>query len=176
MVCQSGGGVMKRHARLEQAVGGLIRRWTSQDPLFEQRVPSWDRTRRRASGEEFIERAILDVEYNDIDDSRRWIDVSVRLAAPGNAGEVDAAARRAGEAARKGERDKHVRYHGEQLTAFVVECGGRLGGEARQWLRRHVDDLPRDMQTTESVRAYKVISCAVQSRIARQLRVASGLK
>ena len=167
---------MRRHARLEQTVGGLIKRWTLQKPLFEQRVPTWDRRRQKRTGEVYWERAILDIEYTDVDDARRWIDVSVRIAMAGSTARVHAAAGRPGEAARRGEREKHCRYPSDQLTAFVVEHGGRLGGEARQWLRRHIEQLPDDVQTHEARRAYKVVSCAVQSQIARQLRAASGMR
>ena len=112
----------------------------------------------------------------DADDTRRWIDVAVRIAMAGNTARVHPAARRPGEAACRGEREKQCRYPGEQLTAFVVKHGGRLGGGARQWLRRHIEQLPDDMQTNEALRAYKVVSCAVQSQIARQLRAASGMR
>ena len=57
----------------------------------------------------------------------------------------------------------------------AVETFGRVGAEARQWLRRLTLDLPEDVQTAELTRAYKVISCAVQSELALQLRKASGL-
>ena len=77
--------------------------------------------------------AILDIECNDTDDSRRWIDVSARLATAGTTGELTAASRSPGEADRRGEGAKHTRYPGEQLIAFV-ESGGCVGAEARQWL------------------------------------------
>ena len=173
--CQSGGGVLRRHARLESSVGGLIFRWTGQKPHFEQRVPAWDRKVRNAAGAEVWERAVLDIEYTDLDNCRRWIDVSVRSPIAGSIENVNLAARKAGEAGRRGEREKHLRYTGGSLTAFIVESGGRLGAEARQWLRRHVEELPRDTQAGELNRAYKVVSCAVQSQIARQLRAAAGL-
>ena len=86
------------------------------------------------------------------------------------------AAKRDGEAARRGEREKHLRYPGDRLVPFVLECGGRLGGEARQWLRSHVAELPEDTQLQEVTRAYKVVSCALQGQIARQLRKAAGLQ
>ena len=121
-----------------------------------------------------MERAILDVEYSE-DDGRVWLDISVRHSAAGNNSELSTAARRDGEAARRGEREKHTRYPGDRLVPFVVECGGRLGGEARQWLRDQVRQLPEDTQSKELARAYKVVSCAVQGQIARQLRKAAGL-
>ena len=174
--CQSGGGVMRRHARLAYANAGLVKRWTQQEPLMEQRVPAWDRDRPASStAADPVERAILDVEYTATNE-RHWVDVSVRHPAAGSLSEVCRAAKRAGEAARRGERAKHIRYPGPQLTAFVVEVGGRLGGEARQWLRRQVQELPPDRWPSELAYGYKAVSCAVQSHTARQLRAASGLK
>ena len=130
-----------------------MKRWTLQEPLFEQRVPQWDRERRRHSAsEDPLERAVLDVEYTE-QNERRWIDVSIRHAAAGDAADVARAARRKGEAARRGERCKHDRYPGNTLTAFVVEAHGRLGGEARQWIRRMVAVLPDDEHTREQTRA-----------------------
>ena len=174
--CQQGGGVMRRHCRCAAAVGSLIQRWLLQKPAYEQRVPAWDRHRPApAAGEDPIERAVLDIEYTE-GSSRRWIDVSVRHPAAGSASVVAVAAKRPGEASRRGEREKHARYPGEQLTAFIVESGGRLGGQACQWLRQQVQQLPADIRVAELSRAYKVISCSVQASVARQMRAARGLK
>ena len=71
------------------------------------------------------------------------------------------AAREPGEAARRAERQKHERYPGPELTAFVVELPGRLGGEARQWLKERVQQLSEDMWTHETNRAYMVLICSV---------------
>ena len=38
-------GVVRRHARLAAVCAGLLKRWTHQQPLLEQRVPTWDRQR-----------------------------------------------------------------------------------------------------------------------------------
>ena len=159
---------MQRHQVLAVGVGGLIKRWTLEQPLYEQRVPAWDRQRlvARSDGDP-VERAILDIEYTD-GNMRRWIDVSVRQAAAGSQGVAarGAAARRAGEAARRGERSKHERHPGPQLTAFVIEANGRWGGEARQWLRQVTDDLP----TTSAVHSRlgrtgsSAVACSRQSR------------
>ena len=173
--CQAGGGVVRRHGHTCRAVGSLITRWAAAPPLYEQRVPSWDRlSRSRQPGADAVERAVLDLEYQ-ADDGRLWLDVSIRHSAAGSTTEVAAAARRDGEAARRGEREKHTRYPGDRLVPFVVESGGRLGGEARQWLRTHVAQLPADTQQQELARAYKAVSCAVQGQLARQLRKAAGL-
>ena len=165
---------MTKHTRLESAVCGIISRWTLQKPLRNQRVPTWDRQVNSAAGSR-TEAAILDIEYTDAD-ARRWVDVTVRHPACGSPAEVSQAGRRAGEAARRAERQKHARYPGDALPAFAVETYGRLGAEARQWLRRLAADLPDDTRTAELTRAYKVISCAVQAELAEQLRAASDLR
>ena len=98
--CQSGGGVVRRHGRVIKGVGSLVARWKSVAPLEEQRVPAWDRpSRSRQPGRDPIERAILDLEYEE-DDGRMWIDVSIRHPAAGNASELATAAKRDGEASR----------------------------------------------------------------------------
>ena len=96
--------------------------------------------------------------------------------ASGDNADVTRAARRGDEAARRGERCKHDRYPGNALTAFVVEAHGRVGGEARQWIRRMTLALPADEQTKEQARAYQAISCTLQTHLARQLRKAAGLR
>ena len=159
---------------MQRVVGSLIKRWRHQEPLYEQRVPPWDR-RARSSAGETAEHAILDIEYTD-DDGTRWIDVSVRHPAAGSATDVRNAARRDGESSRRGERTKHERYPGQRLTPFVMETPGRVGAEARYWLLSQVRALPEDTQARELDYAYRAISCAVQSEVAKQLRRAAGLK
>ena len=167
---------MQRHGKICRGVGSLVKRWTLSAPLFEQRVVAWDRqSRSRAPGTDALERAVLDVEYQ-ADDGRMWLDISVRHPAAGSTSEVTAAAKRDGEAARRGEREKHTRYPGDRLVPFVVKSGGRLGGEARQWLRALVAQLPEDKKQQELARAHKVVSCALQGQVARQLRRAAGLQ
>ena len=172
LTCQLGGGVVARHGGLNRRVGGLLHRWRGERPLLEQqRVPTWDR--QRPDGQ--LERAILDLQYQD-DDGTRWLDVSVRHPAAGTQAELRVAARRDGEASRRGERDKHARYPGDRLTPFVLEAGGRLGAEGRLWLLGQVRRLPEDQQARELARAYKVLSCGLQAATARQLRKAAGLR
>ena len=177
--CQSGGGVVRRHGDLEKTLGSLAGRWRHCAPLYEQRVPAWDRLRARrpaeGPGPPVLERAVLDLQYAEVD-GPWWVDVTVRHPAAGDDAAVRAAARRTGEASRRAEREKHSRYPGDRLTAFAVEIGGRLGAEAREWLLAHVRELPEDAQPRELARAYQVISCAVQRRRALQLRRAAGLR
>ena len=172
---QRGGNVLARHERLNRAVGGLLLRWRAVAPLYNQRVPHWDRPSRRPGHQGTIEHAELDLEYAD-EDGRRWIDVTVRHPAAGDAAAVRSAARRDGEAGRKAERAKHDRYPGDRLTAFVVETPGRIGAEARSWLLAQARSLPEDEQARKLTCAYKIVSCAVQSQCAMQLRKAAGMQ
>ena len=111
--CQPGGGVVQRHGDLAKAVGGLAKRWLYCSPLYEQRVPAWDRARPRRQaeglGDPVLERAILDIQYPE-PDGDWWVDVTVRHPAAGADAAVRAAARRTGEASRRAEREKHSRY------------------------------------------------------------------
>ena len=173
MTCQCAGGVVRRHGQLTRVPGSLVQRWLFERPLYEQRVPTWDRPRRNRPDE--IEQAILDMEHDDAD-GRRWLDISIRHPSAGNLSQLAAAARRDGEASRRGDREKHSRYPGDRLTPFVIEAGGRLGVEARQWLKQLVRQLPQDIQQSELARAYQVLSCTLQSHIARQMRSAAGCR
>ena len=167
--------MLARHTRLSKAVGGLICRWKGTAPLYEQRVPQLDRPNRRPGHEGTTERAVLDVEYTD-DDGRRWLDVTVRHPAAGDAAAVRLAAKKDGEATRRAERGKHESYPGQRLTPFAVETPGRIGAEARLWLLAQVRALPEETQGLELAHAYKVVSCAVQAECALQLRRAAGLQ
>ena len=155
-------------------LGGLIKRWCHQEPRYEQRVPAWDR-QSRSGGSSSTEHAILDIEYSD-EQGTRWIDVTVRHPAAGGQPALRNAATRDGEASRRGEREKHTRYPGNNLIPFVVETPGRIGAEGRFWLLAQVRCLPDDMQSKELDRAYRLISCAIQSEVSKQLRRAAGLK
>ena len=148
--CQCGGGVLRRHGRVGRVLGSFLTRWRHEVPLYEQRVPAWDRL--NSQGE--TERAVLDLQYQD-EDGTRWIDGSIRHPAAGTAAHVRLAARRDGEASRRGERDKHTRYPGDRLVPFVVEVGGRTGAEGRHWLHSLTRDLPTDQQTSELTITHK---------------------
>ena len=100
----SGGGVMRRHNRVKKVVGALVKRWTHQEPLYEQRVPAWD-SHRRSRGGTNVEHAILDIEYSE-EGGRRWIDVTVRQPTADPDSSVRSAAKKDGEASRRAEREK----------------------------------------------------------------------
>ena len=174
--CPCGGGVVRKHARLSRLTGSLLKRWRFEEPLYEQRVPTWDRDRiDNRTGQPYVERAVLDIEYLD-DDGRRWLDVSIRHSAAGSDADIRRAAKRGGEASRRGEREKHARYEGDRLVPFVLETHGRIGAEARYWLNSQISRLPPDQQAAELQRAYKCLSSTLQTQLARQLRSAAGLR
>ena len=78
---------------------------------------------------------------------------------------------------RVAEREKHSRYPdtANRLVPFVVEGCGRLGAEARGWLRMGASGQPEDRLVAELSRSHRVISAAVQGETARALRAAAGL-
>ena len=81
--------------------------------------------RSQRPGRDPVERAILDIEY-PAEDGRVWLDVTVRHLAAGDAAALNAAARKDGEASRRGEREKHSRYTGGRLVHFAVETVASL--------------------------------------------------
>lgn len=169
--CAFGGGRSKKHTALAKAVAGLARRWYGVEPGLEQRMPELDRVRPDGS----TQTAIMDVIVPAIA-SRQLIDVTVRQGATGTAAARLAAARRDGVPSRRAEKEKHTRYRCNGLVAFAVEGCGRLGGEARGWLRLGASGQPGDRQVFELTRAHRVISAAVQGETAKALRASAGLR
>ena len=169
--CAPGGGRSKKHTALARAVGGLGRRWYQTEPKYEQRIPELDR--QLPDGR--LLTAKMDVVLN-LPAARSLIDVTVRQGAAGRPGVRLAASRRDGAPSRAAEREKHARYPCNNLVAFVVEGCGRLGAEARTWLRTGASGQPGDVQVWELTRAHRVISAAVQGETARALRASAGLQ
>ena len=122
-----------------------------------------------------VEHAILDVVVPHLD-GRKLIDVTVRQGAAGNAAARLEASKKDGVPSRRAEREKHARYPTNELVAFAVEGLGRLGGEARAWLKNGAYSQLGDVQVAELTRAHRIISAAVQGETARALRTASGLR
>ena len=168
--CRPGGGVLKRHAGLEKAVAGLARRWHDVEPQLEQHLPELDQ--QNADGT--TRRAVMDVVVPFIG-GRQLIDVTVRQGDAGTRTAVRAAAAKDGVPSSRAEQEKHARYPVPELVAFAAEGCGRLGGEARSWLRIGASRQPADLQVRELTRAHRVISAVVQGQTARALRASAGL-
>ena len=94
----------------------------------------------------------------------------------GSGAAVRAAAKKDGVPSTRAEQEKHARYPVSGLVAFAVEGCGRLGGEARSWLRIGAAVQPEDTQVRELTRAHRVISAVVQGQTARAMRLAAVLK
>ena len=169
--CPCAGGRLRKHGRLARAVGGLARRWYAAEPSFEQRIPELDYQKPDGS----VKLAIMDIVVPYLD-RRELIDVTVRQGAAGSAEHRRAASRRDGVPSRRAEQKKHARYPTRELVAFAVEGCGRLGGEARAWLKRGAYSQLGDLQVAELTRAHRVISAAVQGETARAQRAAAGLR
>ena len=169
--CACAGGRLRKHGRLARAVAGLARRWYDAAPSLEQRIPELDY--RKPDGS--IKHAIMDIVVPFLG-RRELIDVTVRQGAAGSAEHRLAASRRDGVPSRRAEQKKHARYPTRELVAFAVEGCGRLGGEARAWLKRGAYSQLGDFQVAELTRAHRVVSAAVQGETARALRAAAGLR
>ena len=63
--------------------------------------------------------------------ARLLIDVTVVSPLAGDAGHIDACARREGHACRRAAAFKRGKYPHKELVPFAVETGGRLGTDAR---------------------------------------------
>ena len=169
--CACSGGRLKKHGRLARATAGLARRWYGVEPRLEQRIPELDY--QKADGS--IKHAIMDVVVPH-NMGRELIDVTVRQGAAGSAEARLAASKRDGVPSRRAEQQKHARYPTRELVAFAVEGFGRLGGEARGWLKKGAYSQLGDLQVAELTRAHRVVSAAVQGETARALRAAAGLR
>ena len=163
--------MVKRHTALEKAVAGLGRRWYGIEPATEQHIVELDRVLPNGN----TQRAVLDVVLPLLS-GRQLIDVTIRQGDAGRAAAVHAAAKKDGVPSLRGEQEKHARYPGTQLVAFAVEGCGRLGGEARAWLRMGASGQPADLLVSELTRAHRVVSAAVQGETARALRASAGLR
>ena len=162
--------MQQRHTALEKAVAGLGRRWYGIEPATEQHIIELD----RALPDGSTESAVLDVVL-PLRSGRQLIDVTIRQGSAGRAADVRAAAKKDGVPSLRAEREKHSRYPSAQLVAFAVEGCGRLGGEARAWLRRGASGQPADLQVKELSRVHRVVSAAVQGETARALCASAGL-
>ena len=94
-------------------------------------MPRWDR--RNAQG--IIERAKLDVCFDDPQGRRVYIDVAITDAATDDVHKLRSRAAQNGAAAADKEDRKRFRYPGPDLTPFVVEALGRMGSGADALLR-----------------------------------------
>ncbi len=168
--CLTGGGTQARHDAMGRVLGSTVQEVLGVRCQYEQRVPQLDRM---TGGE--LERAVMDVVYQDPDLGTQFIDVSVVSARAGVQARVMTAARREGHAAERACALKKARY-GEAVLPFVLELGGRPSGPAMAWVRTLVARAGEDSEMPLlGAQVWGRISCTLQRYVALQLRRAAGL-
>jgi hypothetical protein len=98
---------------------------------------------------------------------RFLVDVTVVSPYAGDASFRAACARRDGHAARRAAIHKRSKYLTEDLVPFALETGGRLGADARAFVKRLASHA--DSSTMEAQYAYKALLVTLQDGSAKQL-------
>jgi len=136
--CKLGGGVVRVHNAVRDALATFIRRRVAPDVLCEQRLEGM----RPAAAMEVDAGAAggdggdrLDVCWHSDQGSLIAVDIAVVHADSADAARTRAAASRDGAAAERQERHKRTRYSGLRVTPFVLEAGGRPGPAAAGLVR-----------------------------------------
>ena len=173
MLCKVGGGVDRRHDAIRDWLAGLIRSLTGQAAMVEQFVPRWDRVV-RVDGTDTIERAKLDVAFNNCHGQRVYLDVVVPTAGSTNPETVRSRAARDGAAAARAADGKRVRYPGPDLVPFAVEALGRPGRDAIAFLRSLAPSEP-EARSAALGAAWQSLSVVLQVGNAELLLSAAGV-
>ena len=163
LVCTRGGGVMKRHNAVRDALGDWLTTRCGRTVTREQAIPHWARP--GPGGEQ--EAAVLDLVYSDPSGRTVYVDVSV-VDSSGDP-RYDYADRHA---IQRRETSKHHRYPGAGLVAYVLDNRGAPGKEAEAYMRAacaHLDPLDRADALAEGRRR---VSVALQQAVAEQIMTA----
>ena len=120
-----------------------------------------------------IERARLDVVFNNRHGQRVYLDVVVPSAGTTNPETARARAAKDGAAAARAADGKRVRYPGPDLVPFAIEALGRPGKDALSFLRSLA---PTDPETRSVVlgSAWQELSVLLQMENAELLLAAAG--
>ena len=165
--CKKGGRPTARHDDVKNILAKWMNTELGINCLTEQRVTAWDRVRPHGAGEHDIEHAILDIVYTDHTGRQISIDVSVIDGAENTQTGFDKALKRR-------EWDKHLRYPGPNLRAFVIDCRGRWGDEARGWLRSILQNVPQTERQGLIRSIRHTISASIQHSVADQIIAATA--
>ena len=95
------------------------------------------------------------------------LDITIVSPLAGSSDFLHACARRDGHAARRAAVGKRLKYDSPDLLPFAVETGGRLGTEARAFLRLLSAQAPDPEKELGFL--YRAVSVMVQSGVARQM-------
>ena len=124
-------------------------------------------------GEEQIQRARLDVVFNNQNAQRAYIDVCVPAAFSTCPELLRARAARDGAAAGRAEDGKRLRYPGPDLVPFAVEALGRPGADAVALLRACAPEDPADRSQVLGS-AWQSLSALLQTQNAELLMAAES--
>ena len=105
--------------------------------------------------------AILDIVFIDRRGKQLSIDVAIVDGADGRAPAKHAITRR--------EREKHRRYPGSDMIPFVLDCRGRWGKEALDFVTYMCKDLPEDGLLLQVRKIRSLVSFALQKSVAEQI-------
>ena len=159
--CAPGGGLTARHDAELHVLAVMVRRNVDPRPRKEQVIPALSH---KVTGQ--IGQSRMDLVVQD-GAERLLVDMTIVSPYAGDASFVGACARRDGFAARRAAIAKRGKYLGPDLVPFAMETGGRLGTEARAFVKRlaHASEEP----TKEAMYIYKALSVVLQDGVARQL-------
>ena len=159
--CAPGCGLMMRHDALVRCIAQLSSRNLDPRPALEQIIPELARP---VAGQ--IGQARLDVVAYD-GAARSLIDVVVVSVLAGDDSFRRACARRDGHAARRAEIAKRDRYTSQDLVPFALETCGRLGADARAFVRKLSEAAEEPVKEAQYI--YRAISSVLQNSVAQQL-------
>ena len=125
----------------------------------EQLIPKWNTE---------ATQAILDIVYTDRRGKEIAIDISVVDGADGKAPAKYAITRR--------ERLKHRRYPGSELVPFVIDCRGRWGKEALDYVTFICKDMVEEERYAQVRKTRTLVSHALQKAVAEQILSSSRPK
>ena len=163
MICQAGGGVMRRHDAVVRVLASLIHDITRARVVVERRSATLDRMVNGVNQE-----GQMDIIVMTLDGSVQYIDVAIVSPVIANQTHIANAAVRDGYAARRAENYKKSRYPVAGLVPFVIELGGRPGNIARKFVSALFDE-DDPSKPTGVARVWSTISSVLNSAIAAQM-------
>ena len=155
---------MHCHNHVRDWLAGWIAEQTGQVVDTEQRVPRWD----RMGNDGEMERARLDVAFQDTQARTVYADVAIVAASSESPALERMRAARDGAAAARAEDGKRLRYPGPNLIPFVVEKLGRPGADAVALLRSFAPSAPEERSHVLGY-AWQTLSVIIQTEHAELL-------
>ena len=129
MICQFGGGVVRRHDAVVRALATIVQDITRARVAIERRSATLDR---QVAGEN--QEGQMDIIVMNTDGVVQYIDVAIVSPVIANANHLASAGNKDGYAAKRAEDRKRARYPIRNLVPFVIELGGRPGNLARKFV------------------------------------------